>query len=664
MNRTATQASATTDLTRAAPPALQRACACGASKGVEDQCPDCTAKARLGAQPKLTVNRPGDRYEQEADRIADRVVAAGPPGPVAATAPTLQRETAEEEDELQMKPAGVQRMEEEEEEDELQMKTAGPAPAGPAVNQAAAAVSGGGHPLSRTERSYFELRLGRDLSAVRLHDDARAGSAARGINARAYTLKNHIAFAPGTHDFASTEGRRLMAHELAHTAQQESEPGPVIKRDAEASTGSGCGGDPRQMGKIAHQQIQQEWSDLYPGFEPEIPFGAFGNRKEPCAGGRHGFADLWRREGSLVEVGEIKPDTPAEIAKGSLQVQNYIDRSNESVSRLLGSGICGGGEAHPKDRVFDLLSLGGQVQSVGVWPDFQTLHPIRVSEIPIEVGPFDGDPDKALWVINEGDGIVVYWCEDSDDKKKKSRQKPKAAQAAGAPEKEKDDRKSEAERRRESARYLEPPSNGFEIFFPRDGRLPRIGDLPDQPGQEVLFLVPRGFFFEFLSAWNGYRGSSEGPPEIDATSHSLEALYLTLALIGVGSVLLAASLWSGAGELAAAEAIAASRLTAMYAEIAPVIRTSSSIAGPAANTANYANYVGKEAAVAAFLVMGISSGEAKATTLERAIRAFSSSVDIAPVLANEVPAGVRSELGDTLTLSGGAEYVIVAKGIY
>ena len=48
-----------------------------------------------------------------------------------------------------------------------------------------------------------------------------AGAAARGINARAYTLRNHIAFAPGAYDAGSTEGRRLMAHELVHTLQQK-----------------------------------------------------------------------------------------------------------------------------------------------------------------------------------------------------------------------------------------------------------------------------------------------------------------------------------------------------------------------------------------------------------------------------------------------------------
>ena len=103
----------------------------------------------------------------------------------------------------------------------------GPAPA---VARAAAAVGGGGRPLSRSERAWVEPRLGRDLSPVRIHDDAAAGAAARGINARAYTLRNHIAFAPGAYDAGSAEGRRLLAHELVHTIQQGRDEAPRPSR--------------------------------------------------------------------------------------------------------------------------------------------------------------------------------------------------------------------------------------------------------------------------------------------------------------------------------------------------------------------------------------------------------------------------------------------------
>ncbi|HLT37898.1 MAG TPA: DUF4157 domain-containing protein, partial [Enhygromyxa sp.] len=84
--------------------------------------------------------------------------------------------------------------------------------------------AGGGRPLDPTTRAYFELRFGTDLGAVRLHDDAKAAAEARSLGATAFTLGNHISFGAGPADTASTDGRRLLAHEIAHTIQQRGHP--------------------------------------------------------------------------------------------------------------------------------------------------------------------------------------------------------------------------------------------------------------------------------------------------------------------------------------------------------------------------------------------------------------------------------------------------------
>lgn len=71
--RTATAASA--GVSSCSPPArtLQRKCACGGTPGPgRGECADCKRK-RLSLQPKLAINQPGDRYEQEADRVANAV---------------------------------------------------------------------------------------------------------------------------------------------------------------------------------------------------------------------------------------------------------------------------------------------------------------------------------------------------------------------------------------------------------------------------------------------------------------------------------------------------------------------------------------------------------------------------------------------------------------
>lgn len=209
-------------------PVIQRACSCGATAGASGKCAACAADERLGTQPKLAVSRPGDRYEQEADRIADQVMASRSTpmtGPLPVT-PLVQRQAEGQE----------------EEEELLQTKeaTIGRATPGSGAAQALAAVSAGGAPLPLSLRSWFEPRLGRDLSRVRLHTSSSAGRASRSINARAYTYRNHIAFAPGHYAPDTSPGRRLLAHELAHTLQQAPDA-PLVQREA-AGAGPGDAG--------------------------------------------------------------------------------------------------------------------------------------------------------------------------------------------------------------------------------------------------------------------------------------------------------------------------------------------------------------------------------------------------------------------------------------
>jgi Domain of unknown function (DUF4157) len=84
-------------------------------------------------------------------------------------------------------------------------------------------LSSSGQPLDTGTRAFMEPRFGRDFSQVRVHTDARAAESARAVNALAYTVGRDVVFGKGAYALATSEGRRLMAHELAHTIQQERE---------------------------------------------------------------------------------------------------------------------------------------------------------------------------------------------------------------------------------------------------------------------------------------------------------------------------------------------------------------------------------------------------------------------------------------------------------
>lgn len=65
-------------------------------------------------------------------------------------------------------------------------------------------------------------RAGHDFGRVRIHTDAQAAASARAVGALAYTVGEHIVFGAGQYQQDSPAGRRLLAHELAHTVQQRS----------------------------------------------------------------------------------------------------------------------------------------------------------------------------------------------------------------------------------------------------------------------------------------------------------------------------------------------------------------------------------------------------------------------------------------------------------
>ncbi|HET7501973.1 MAG TPA: DUF4157 domain-containing protein [Kofleriaceae bacterium] len=131
---------------------------------------------------------------------------------------------------------------------------------GPTI-AAALARRGAGDALPATLRRDMEAVLRADLSRVRIHTDAVAGTAARTIRARAFTIGADIFFAPGAFEPESEAGRELLAHELTHVVQAQ-----------EGRVASGGGGglrisDPdeaaeREAEQVAHRARSAPRRDL------------------------------------------------------------------------------------------------------------------------------------------------------------------------------------------------------------------------------------------------------------------------------------------------------------------------------------------------------------------------------------------------------------------
>ncbi len=78
----------------------------------------------------------------------------------------------------------------------------------------------GGEALPDSVRARFESHFGQDFSDVRIHTGEEAERSAAAMGANAYTVGNDVTFAKGNYAPESPEGRRLLAHEMTHVAQQ------------------------------------------------------------------------------------------------------------------------------------------------------------------------------------------------------------------------------------------------------------------------------------------------------------------------------------------------------------------------------------------------------------------------------------------------------------
>ena len=190
-------------------------------------------------QAKLAMGLPNDRFEQEADRVADQVMRMPPAGiaigslPLSAhAAPIVQRTCAacgdhggglcpECEKKRREKQASGEGLFESEEDSMLQAKAvSGPVQAAPQLEARVNTMRGGGQPLGTSLREFFEPRFGYDFSGVRLHTDTGASELAHDARALAFTAGRDVVFGPGQFSPDTEAGRRLLAHELAHVVQQ------------------------------------------------------------------------------------------------------------------------------------------------------------------------------------------------------------------------------------------------------------------------------------------------------------------------------------------------------------------------------------------------------------------------------------------------------------
>ena len=275
-------------------------------------------------QAKLNISQPDDKYEQEADAVADNVVqrlavpdVSTKPDTGVQTKPAItpvvqaKCSSCENEEKIQEKEDGTDEAKkekihrkpifesndppdeqagminrkcaecEEEEEGNVQRK-AMPGHDGEGTKSIESRLQnskGSGNPLSRESNQSMSNAFGEDLSNVRIHNDSAAVEMSEQLNAQAFTHGNDIYFNAGKFDDHSSSGKHLLAHELTHTIQQgggqvtagngQAVSGAnrmVQKEDAKAApTADGLISKHTSWGNLDEEELGKELAGMLPG---------------------------------------------------------------------------------------------------------------------------------------------------------------------------------------------------------------------------------------------------------------------------------------------------------------------------------------------------------------------------------------------------------------
>ena len=224
---------------------------------------------KMAIQAKLAIGEPNDKYEQEADATAARVVQQINSSTTSQSQP-VQRQELEEDEELQMKPL-VQRSE-----------NLGGGEASTDLESSIQSARGGGQSLDPNLQESMGQAMGADFSGVKVHTDSQSDQLNKSIQAKAFTTGKDVFFRQGAYEPGSRGGQELIAHELTHVVQQNggavqrSQSDPSVQRETLPDE------EELQMKPLA-DQIQRV--DMPKGgrslpLQPKLSIGAPGDKYE------------------------------------------------------------------------------------------------------------------------------------------------------------------------------------------------------------------------------------------------------------------------------------------------------------------------------------------------------------------------------------------------
>ncbi|MCF3578354.1 DUF4157 domain-containing protein, partial [Planktothrix agardhii] len=317
-------------------------------------------------QAKLVVGAPGDKYEKEADAMADKVVQAPPEeeGTIHLKPLTESVQQRQEEDgTVHLKPLAqtIQRYEQEatlhlkrlsgilqqkEIEGVVHLKSIdnhipsgisqtlkqstlisrqgnGGFAASENIETRVKSSKGGGNPLPDETRGFMEDRFGNDFSGVKVHTGSDAVQLSKDLGAQAFTHEQDVYFNSGKYSPHTDEGKKLLAHELTHTIQQT---GPKAKRKSLS----------RKIQKKSQIQRQIQPSPVKNGVKKNPPTSKTEDKKATTTDTKAEVTTETKTEEASVTKGDTKETAET---KSEERKKNVEKEKEEAKKELTGEKI-------------------------------------------------------------------------------------------------------------------------------------------------------------------------------------------------------------------------------------------------------------------------------------------------------------------------------------
>ena len=243
-------------------------------------------------------------------------------------------------------------------------------------------IASTGQSLDSSIQRAMEDRMGDSFGDVQIHTGPTAASACESINARAFTVGNHIAFNSGEYDPNSAEGQHILAHELAHVRQQtggavsmlpqenvelEIDPDPQLEREAEETAQEVMKGGKLGIQRLADTEVHIQRAGL----------GSLSSNSTWSPGEAAGTADTATNEEVNLVADEVTAD-PQALAEEVRQIKaNQATLFAEMAPDSAGSKVA---KSSAKGAVGAVGGLIGAVAGSALLPGVGTLGGAAVGQ--------------------------------------------------------------------------------------------------------------------------------------------------------------------------------------------------------------------------------------------------------------------------------------------